>query len=182
MKQQKSLKHVVSPVSARGTVRTCPHASHKCYTHLSHMCRAAFKALAYKKYQQVPLYLEWAPVGIWDTPPPAAPAATSPSSPRPPAGVKVHSKPLNDAAAAAQCLEDADDTEQGPVVSIYVKNLNFATTDASLKSHFDSAISAAGGQIHSAKVGDLPCTFMASATCVLHQMTTTPRRREQDCA
>ena len=31
--------------------------------------RRAFKALAYKRYQHVPLYLEWAPKGIFSSPP-----------------------------------------------------------------------------------------------------------------
>eukprot|EP00775_Hariotina_reticulata_P011800 gene11800-11945_t len=34
----------------------------------------------------------------------------------------------------------------------YQHNLNFNTTDAALRKHFDKAVSAAGGQIHSAKV------------------------------
>lgn len=28
------------------------------------LCRRAFKSLAYKRFQHVPLYLEWAPLGV----------------------------------------------------------------------------------------------------------------------
>lgn len=122
-------------------------------------CRAAFKALAYKKYQQVPLYLEWAPKDIWDTPPPAAAAAVKPAA----AAASAAKAAAASAAAAggeaaagkAEAVAaggDDEDGDQAPTVSIYVKNLSFGTTDASLKAHFDKAVSSCGGQIHSAKV------------------------------
>lgn len=132
------------------------------------LCRSAFKALAYKKYQQVPVYLEWAPADIWDTPPPApAPAtpnaaagntssaATASGAERgttlPPTS-KQAVQQGGAAAAAAAADGDGDGDQVAPVVSIYVKNLNFATTDASLRAHFNKAVVAAGGQLHSAKV------------------------------
>jgi len=131
------------------------------------LCRAAFKALAYKKYQQVPLYLEWAPKDIWDSPAPTAPAAarSAPAAAAAAAGPGTAGNGVSSSQAAAPAAgverlkakaaaeEEEEDAEQAPVVSIYVKNLNFSTTDAALKAHFDKAISAAGGQIHSAKVG-----------------------------
>lgn len=127
-------------------------------------CRAAFKALAYKKYQQVPLYLEWAPKDIWDTPPPAAPLTSKPAPAAAAAAAASDTageaargqQPAKGAAAAAAAAAAAGDEEEDgeaePTVSIYVKNLNFSTSDKSLKHHFDKAVSAAGGQIHSAKV------------------------------
>ena len=54
--------------------------------------------------------------------------------------------------AAVAAGEDEEGGDGAPVASIYVKNLNFATTDAGLKKHFDKVVSAAGGTIHSAKV------------------------------
>lgn len=129
-----------------------------------HACRAAFKALAYKKYQQVPLYLEWAPKDIWDTPPPAAPlankavAAAAAAAPKAAAangaaaGQQQQAGGKGDGVAAAAAAAEDEDGDQAPTVSIYVKNLNFNTSDASLKNHFDKVVSAAGGQIHSAKV------------------------------
>ncbi len=35
--------------------------------------RGAFKALAYRKFHHVPLYVEWAPADIFALPPPAEP-------------------------------------------------------------------------------------------------------------
>lgn len=48
--------------------------------------KSAFKELAYRKYHGVPLFLEWAPVKVFDTPTPAAlPPTTAavPSAPTP---------------------------------------------------------------------------------------------------
>jgi multiple RNA-binding domain-containing protein 1 len=134
-------------------------------------CSAAFKALAYKKYQRVPLYLEWAPKDIWDTPPPAAAAAAvkpataaaaasaakasaaaSAAAGGEAAAGKGEAAAAAAAAVAAAAAGDEEEGDQAPTVSIYVKNLNFGTTDASLKAHFDKAVSSCGGQIHSAKV------------------------------
>jgi hypothetical protein len=148
------------------------------------VCRSAFKALAYKKYQQVPLYLEWAPKDIWDTPAPAAAAAaTAKPAAKPAAAPAVDSKAAagsaaadpaagdaaaaSNPAAAAAAAGDEGDEEDGtaaPVACIYVKNLNFATGDAALRKHFDKAVSAAGGSIHSAKVGAVHFTAEGRVT------------------
>ena len=50
--------------------------------------RRAFKSLAYKRYQHVPLYLEWAPKGIFSTPPPP-PGARAKAAAAAAAGAKV---------------------------------------------------------------------------------------------
>jgi multiple RNA-binding domain-containing protein 1 len=107
------------------------------------------------------LYLEWAPKDIWDSPAPAAPApgkAAAAAGPKPAAAANgvddsQQQAPGKADGAAAAAAADDDDGDQAPTVSIYVKNLNFATSDASLKNHFDKVVSAAGGQVHSAKVG-----------------------------
>ncbi len=106
----------------------------------------------------MPLYLEWAPKQIWDATAAAAAAARAAAA----------QKAAADAAAAAaagverpaageqqrqeQQQQEDDDGDGGPTSSIYVKNLNFGTTDASLHKHFDKAVSAAGARIVSAKV------------------------------
>lgn len=119
-------------------------------------CRSAFKSLAYKKYQQVPLYLEWAPKDIWDTPAPAAAAVKPKETPDTAVNggstTAAAAEEQGQAAAAAAGGVDNDEVSEAPVGWIYVKNLNFATTDAALKKHFDKAVSAAGGTIRSAKV------------------------------
>ena len=65
----------------------------------------------------------------------------------------VTAPPAEAAAVATAGGEGEEDGDQVSTVSIYVKNLNFNTSDTSLKNHFDKVVSAAGGQIHSAKVG-----------------------------
>ena len=95
-------------------------------------CRA-FKSLAYKRYQHVPIYLEWAPANIFraDAPKPRQPLTLplpAPASAAVPdtgnaleaAAAAVDAAP----AAAAVVLPDVEDTESS---TIYVKNLAFAT-------------------------------------------------------
>lgn len=90
--------------------------------------RAAFKGLAYKRYKDAPLYLEWAPADILSQDPTA---------------VADENETLiveNKRALLEQQLEgtaDADiDTERVESRSLFVKNLNFRTTDESLRQHF----------------------------------------------
>ena len=90
----------------------------------------AFRGLAYTKYKSVPLYLEWAPLDVL-----AAPPVSS-------SGAEAEGK-----------AEDGEATEKGSgVVSLYVKNLAFSTTDADLARHFDTIVSEIGGQLRSARV------------------------------
>ncbi|GLC70759.1 hypothetical protein PLESTF_001030300 [Pleodorina starrii] len=128
--------------------------------------RAAFRSLAYKKYHHVPLYLEWAPADVFTAPAPprnqddtqaggqqqqqqAARAAK-------PGGKGAKAAAPDPAALAASADADADGAGGGGsgavVGTIYVKNLSFATVDAGLRKHFDGAVSAAGGCLHSAVV------------------------------
>lgn len=113
--------------------------------------RKAFKALAYKRYQHVPLYLEWAPKGLFSAPPPPqglkaqpAPKGTA-SKPAPSA------KAGGEAAAAAALATTADDADSDSF-TIFVKNLAWATEDAGLREHFLGAAKSAGGKLRAAKV------------------------------
>eukprot|EP00798_Chlamydomonas_sp_ICE-L_P010822 gene10822-16908_t len=129
--------------------------------------RSAFKALAYKKFQHVPLYLEWAPKDIFSTPTPVeaihvkakAPAASEKAVAR----AAVAAVAVARAAAASNdgdaqqattsaAADDAEDDGDGDSTTIFVKNLAFATTDAGLKKHFDKVMSSVGGSLHSARV------------------------------
>lgn len=140
------------------------HHHHNGHTHIIN-CRSAFKALAYKRYHQVPLYLEWAPAGVFDgalRPATATPAAAATAS-------KAHSGAAATAAAATAGSAGAAPAEAGGAVgggeegeeegegdaasrAIYVKNLSFATTDKALTKHFDRVVSGAGGRLLSARV------------------------------
>ncbi len=128
--------------------------------------RRAFKALAYKRYQAVPLYLEWAPRTIFSSPPPArpasgaaaatlkAPAAASAAATSAAAGSPAPAKAgkaskVSKAAggkAGGELLTGVAEAQAEEVESssIFVKNLAWATEDAGLKAHFDAAVSASG--------------------------------------
>ncbi len=113
---------------------------------------AAFKSLAYKKYQNVPLYLEWAPKDVFLEGAPATAKAAGPATASEPAAATATAAASPAAAVAATAAADEDADEDGPVATLFVKNLSFATTDEALAKHFDKAVSAAGGRLHSACV------------------------------
>ena len=82
--------------------------------------KKAFKKLAYKRFRHVPLYLEWAPV----------------------TAENMQTAISNDDEMAAQEKEafiDEDEDEEVPTDvqrTVFVKNLNFTTTEAQLETHF----------------------------------------------
>ena len=79
--------------------------------------RSAFRKLAYSKLNDTPLYLEWAPVDMF-------------SKGKPSASSSAESK--DETGAGGQ----HDQPEPNAV--LFVKNLNFATTDDVLRRHFES--------------------------------------------
>ncbi|XP_078438055.1 nucleotide/nucleic acid binding protein [Wolffia australiana] len=107
--------------------------------------RAAFKGLAYKRYKDGPLYLEWAPGDI------LSPTNVSET-------VKVQldavGKEEVQRAVLKQSLEQMPESEIDPERvesrSVFVKNLNFRTSDEDLKKHFESNLKR--GSVQSAKV------------------------------
>jgi multiple RNA-binding domain-containing protein 1 len=135
--------------------------------------RAAFAGLAYKRYQHVPLYVEWAPAGlIADATGAAAPApARAAETPAHAAAKKTAGKaaPLSAAeAATATGVQgateggggggDAEDDVAvgGPAAqrTLYVKNLAWATDEAGLRAHFLAALPA--GSVRSVRVAQRP--------------------------
>lgn len=134
--------------------------------------RRAFKSLAYKRYQHVPLYLEWAPKGIFSSPPPprSAPAAAAKAGPAAapaaaagkngataaaaPAAAAAAGKSgkASKAKAGAAAAPEAElltglaeaQAEEAESSSIFVKNLAWGTEEAALRKHFDAAVSSAG--------------------------------------
>lgn len=84
----------------------------------------AFKALAYKRYQHVPIYLEWAPANIFTADAPKQqPAAQTAKATDAAATAAGGDAPAVEAAAAAAL----PDTEEADTSTIYIKNLAFAT-------------------------------------------------------
>lgn len=77
--------------------------------------KAAFKKLAYSKFINVPLFLEWAPKDSLQ-------AATLKKE-------EKITKPVED--MKDEKVEEMEEPEEG--TTIFVKNLNFETTDESLK-------------------------------------------------
>lgn len=85
------------------------------YGQSSHAKRA-FEKLAFARYKHVPLYLEWAPDTVF-------------------VEAKVNSHSGDSLKEADKVVADEDEIE---ICSVFVKNLNFSTTDAGLKAAFAS--------------------------------------------
>ncbi|XP_064986006.1 multiple RNA-binding domain-containing protein 1-like [Musa acuminata AAA Group] len=106
--------------------------------------RAAFKGLAYKRYKDVPLYLEWAPGDILS------------SNPKSQNGEKIsvigeeHVKKVLLEQSVEGIPEEEIDPDKMESRSLFVKNLNFKTTDDTLKKHFSDKMN--NGTIKSVKV------------------------------
>jgi multiple RNA-binding domain-containing protein 1 len=89
--------------------------------------RAAFTNLAYTRFHSAPLYLEWAPEDTFTT--------------------SYSERPLKPMASAKTPRTEtvkvggggAPDAEPEPDTTLFVKNLNFNTTEEGLKAHFVSA-------------------------------------------
>ncbi|NWZ67189.1 RBM19 protein, partial [Acrocephalus arundinaceus] len=110
--------------------------------------KQAFTSLAYTKFHSVPLYLEWAPMGVFLSPAPQKRKAGVPGK-EDEAGLEpVGFIPLvsgeaikNSEEAAAQEEEDEEEEEEEeeeniPGCTLFIKNLNFATTEDTLKETF----------------------------------------------
>ncbi|QQP50440.1 Putative RNAbinding protein 19like [Caligus rogercresseyi] len=79
--------------------------------------RGAFRGLAYSKFRDTPLFLEFAPEGALN--PDDAPKAVQEA-----------------VVEATEDNEELDDEEPEPETTLFVKNLNFSTTESGLKEHF----------------------------------------------
>lgn len=96
--------------------------------------RKAFSSLAYKKYKHLPLYLEWAPDNSFTTP---APKNTIKSS-----KTTVDSEEIKDEVKTKSkeneinVRKEKDDEPPEPDTTLFVKNINFSTTEEQLKDYF----------------------------------------------
>lgn len=89
--------------------------------------RRAFKRLAYKRFKHVPVYLEWAPL--------ASIATANNNSPPPPTTTNSESA-IQTLDGGTNANNDDEEVEPGTSNSIYVKNLNFNTTEDTLHEFF----------------------------------------------
>eukprot|EP00850_Spirogloea_muscicola_P015002 SM000111S18825 [mRNA] locus=s111:401562:407009:- [translate_table: standard] len=100
--------------------------------------RAAFKALAYKRFKHVPLYLEWAPEGLLSAPSKGLAAADATG----------HRAPIEKEAGEGQVkriavVEDLEMDDEAAMLearSLFVKNLNFTTTEAGLRQQLEQKL------------------------------------------
>lgn len=103
--------------------------------------RSAFKRLAYKRFHNVPLYLEFAPEGIFEK-------QIGQRQEQAPA----HSFAAEGAPERADALEFAEPGETHKSSTLFIKGLSFATTQASLQKRCTQAAEAVGGVLRSVKM------------------------------
>nr|XP_048278521.1 probable RNA-binding protein 19 [Myodes glareolus] len=109
--------------------------------------RKAFRHLAYSKFHHVPLYLEWAPIGVFGAAPQkkdSQPAQTAekdkaePETALDPQGEKPSGEgaeaPTGEMAEEEE--EEEEEEESVPGCTLFIKNLNFSTTEETLKEVF----------------------------------------------
>uniref|UniRef100_A0A4W6GAC2 Probable RNA-binding protein 19 n=1 Tax=Lates calcarifer TaxID=8187 RepID=A0A4W6GAC2_LATCA len=77
--------------------------------------KRAFMKLAYSKFHHVPLYLEWAPVGVF---------------------VAAKPEPEEKKQEEEQEEEEEEEEESAPGSTLFIKNLNFSTTEETLQETF----------------------------------------------
>ncbi|XP_035022008.2 probable RNA-binding protein 19 [Hippoglossus stenolepis] len=86
--------------------------------------KRGFTKLAYSKFQHVPLYLEWAPVGVFV-------AAKPEPVPEKEEAVKEDKKE-----AEEEEEEEEEEEDSAPGSTLFIKNLNFSTTEEKLQETF----------------------------------------------
>ncbi|XP_020138512.2 putative RNA-binding protein 19 [Microcebus murinus] len=114
--------------------------------------RKAFRHLAYSKFHHVPLYLEWAPVGVFsgaapqEKEPQGAPSEaaekgkvepeTVPDSEAPEGGKPTEGGMDTSSPKMEEEEEEEEEEESLPGCTLFIKNLNFDTTEETLKKVF----------------------------------------------
>ncbi|XP_027628925.1 probable RNA-binding protein 19 [Tupaia chinensis] len=117
--------------------------------------RKAFRQLAYSKFHHVPLYLEWAPTGVFSSLAPRKEPQHAPAQPagedeaeaetvpdsETPEGEKPTGGGTEDTPAKMEEEDDEDegegeDEESSPGCTLFIKNLNFDTAEETLRKVF----------------------------------------------
>ncbi|KAM7332124.1 hypothetical protein ACRRTK_008832 [Alexandromys fortis] len=107
--------------------------------------RKAFRHLAYSKFHHVPLYLEWAPIGVFGAAPQkkdSQPAQTAEKDKAEsemaldPEGEKTSGEGAEAPAEEMEEEEEEEEEESVPGCTLFIKNLNFSTTEETLKEVF----------------------------------------------
>ncbi|XP_031835387.2 putative RNA-binding protein 19 isoform X1 [Nomia melanderi] len=111
--------------------------------------RKAFTKLAYTKYKHLPLYLEWAPDNSFTTPAErnkiGARVDIGEEQKKPEQNEEEKEQPKDENKNSK--VESEDEEEPEPDTTLFVKNINFTTTDEDLKAYFSKC-----GPIHYATI------------------------------
>lgn len=114
--------------------------------------RKAFRQLAYSKFHHVPLYLEWAPGGVFTSAAPqvtepqdttaeltdTAPDSDTPDGETPVEGGAEDSSSKMDTEEGEE-EEEEDEEDSLPGCTLFIKNLSFDTTEETLRTVFSKA-------------------------------------------
>ncbi|MBN3311818.1 RBM19 protein, partial [Atractosteus spatula] len=126
--QVAELEAVFSPFGSLGRVLLPPSGLTAIVEFLEPTeAKRAFSRLAYTKFQHVPLYLEWAPMGVFTQPAPA-------KKEQPP--TDSEQVPESESKTAAEAQSSEEEEESIPGCTLFVKNLSFSTTEETLKTVF----------------------------------------------
>ncbi|XP_058850805.1 probable RNA-binding protein 19 isoform X2 [Acipenser ruthenus] len=96
--------------------------------------KRAFTKLAYTKFQHVPLYLEWAPMDVFSGPLPNSVQKQEPLCS--PALEVKETKPESSGEGGSEEEEEEEEEESQPGCTLFIKNLNFTTTEDTLRQAF----------------------------------------------
>ncbi|XP_048111642.1 probable RNA-binding protein 19 [Alosa alosa] len=91
--------------------------------------KRAFTRLAYSKFQHVPLYLEWAPTAVF----------TSPALPPPQRQSRALPRSQGRKRKQEEEEEEEEEEESIPGATLFIKNLNFITTEETLRQTFSKS-------------------------------------------
>ncbi|XP_057621937.1 probable RNA-binding protein 19 [Chionomys nivalis] len=106
--------------------------------------RKAFRHLAYSKFHHVPLYLEWAPIGVFGAAPQKKDSQPAQTAEKDKAESEMALDPEGEktsgegAEAPTEEMEEEEEEEEEsvPGCTLFIKNLNFSTTEETLKEVF----------------------------------------------
>jgi multiple RNA-binding domain-containing protein 1 len=104
--------------------------------------KVAFRKLAYKKFKTLPLYLEWAPAGTF---------TEEYDKEKVEQRRKEKQENPNAAKNVKRIQEEDGKDEAAPAATIFVKNLNFETTEQGLREAFESV-----GGLRSVRISSKP--------------------------
>ncbi|XP_016982398.1 probable RNA-binding protein 19 [Drosophila rhopaloa] len=111
--------------------------------------RQAFKKLAYSKFKNAPLYLEWAPEQVFTTTlsgEPVIPKSEPEPKEEPKQKDKLEEEKQEVKEEESPRAEDADD-EPEPNTTLFLRNLNFKTVQETVEKHFRHL-----GSIHTVEI------------------------------